>query len=650
MIMKILKSLWGIILLLSVFVGCNTNVIDKNTSSDDVGDKYYYEPNDELRVLTEEEIAYIIRIEDEGTVLSFNGGTPQQVLPNKGQMFMVPMSEKTPYGFLGRTVDIVYDENAILVYTESVALNEAFPNLSIDTVLDLLENVEGVFDENNEPVEFYIEEVEDTSATRAHAEFDWESKQLVIPVLKIKGADIEFVSNVRFSFNGSKFDLDNKEELKYLNLTFAPTVSVDAEASTELLKGEREFASKKLYFKTKAVVGPGIVIPITIPICFKCEASGSIKSSISLDYSAGCKAYLTYENEKWDYGCVPTSSAKQNPWLVSRFDFSGELYAGVDFSFIAGIFTERIGAGFNLFPKVGIGAEASLTSIDPFIFNPQAEIFGKLESKVFCMAHLFNKSWKQLNINFPDVVFFRRAVSLFPNFGPLEAIPSSLSAEIVYTHDSYYLLAPIVQTGTTLFASDAISELRTHYPECTRIDNQGIRHFEDKYDNLSAGETYFVAPTISLLDYKWFGEKKEIATEANYTLAFRCVNQSSDVIVFDFPLKNTKGNILDYTTEASDYDGSPMRVHITANYNSETQTLSGLFDFYFYNDPNQKRQDGFTISLVGDDSGYVDCSKVIDNGGCYAALRIYKTGSTAANARKYNHVLVEDDCGVGLCN
>lgn len=638
------------ILLLTILVGCNTNVINKNASSDNNDDNYYYEANDELRVLTEGEIEYIIKVEDEGTVLSFDGGTPQQVIPPKGQMFMVSMSEKTPYGFLGRTVDVVYDGDVILVYTESVALNEAFPNLSIDTVLDLFENVEGVFDENDEPVEFYIEEIEDTSATRAHAEFDWESKQLVIPMLKIESTDLEFVSNVRFSFKDSKFDLDNKDDLKYLNLTFVPKISVDAEASVELLGKEKEFESKKLYFKTKAVVGPGIVIPITIPIYFKCGVGGKITSTLSLDYSASCKAYLTYENEKWDYGCVSTSNSDQNPWVVSKFDFEGELYAGVSFSFIAGIFTERIGAGFNLFPRVGIDAEASLTSIDPFDFNPQAEISCKLESKVFCMAHLFNKSWKQLDINFPDAVFFRRAISLFPSFGPLEVTPGSLSAEIVYTHDSYYLLAPIVQTGTTLFASDAASELRTHYPECTRIDNQGIRHFEDRYDNLSSGETYYVAPTISLFDYKWFGEKEKIETEANYTFGFRCINHSYDVIVFNFSLNNTTGNVIDYTTEAADYDGDPMRVHITASYNSETKTLNGLLDFYFYDDPTQKRQDGFTVSLAGDDSGYVDCSKVIDNGGCYAALRIYKAGSTEAKARKYNYVLVEDDCGVGLCN
>lgn len=65
------------------------------------------------------------------------------------------------------------------------------------------------------------------------------------------------------------------------------------------------------------------------------------------------------------------------------------------------------------------------------------------------------------------------------------------------------------------------------------------------------------------------------------------------------------GNVIDYTTEATDYDGSPMRVHITATYNSASQTLDGIFDFYFYDDPEQQRKDGFAVSLATDDSGYV---------------------------------------------
>ena len=93
-----------------------------------------------------------------------------------------------------------------------------------------------------------------------------------------------------------------------------------------------------------------------------------------------------------------------------------------------------------------------------------------------------------------------------------------------------------------------------------------------------------------------------------------------------------------------------MRVHITAQYNSSSKTLNGIFDFYFYNDPSQQRKDGFSVSLATDDSGYVDCDKVIDNGGCYAALRIYKAANSKAARKKYNRALVNDDCNVGIFN
>ncbi|MDE5826368.1 MAG: hypothetical protein K2H57_02200, partial [Duncaniella sp.] len=123
-----------------------------------------------------------------------------------------------------------------------------------------------------------------------------------------------------------------------------------------------------------------------------------------------------------------------------------------------------------------------------------------------------------------------------------------------------------------------------------------------------------------------------------------------DVISFNFSLNNITGNVIDYTTEATDYSGAPMRVHITAQYNASTQTLDGIFDFYFYNNPGQQRKDGFSVSLATDDSGYVDCSKVVDNGGCYAAIRIYKQSSRAATAKRYNKSLYEDDCNIGIFN
>lgn len=133
-------------------------------------------------------------------------------------------------------------------------------------------------------------------------------------------------------------------------------------------------------------------------------------------------------------------------------------------------------------------------------------------------------------------------------------------------------------------------------------------------------------------------------------MGFRCSNHSYDVISFNFSLNNTSGNTIDYTTEAQDYNGEPMRVHITAQYNSSSKTLNGIFDFYFYNDPSQQRKDGFSVSLATDDSGYVDCDKVIDNGGCYAALRIYKAANSKAARKKYNRALVNDDCNIGIFN
>ena len=623
---------------------------DGMETTQSINDSEYYTESGTVSMLKEEAIQYISETITEGDVLIFSQGTPKEVLPQIGTNILVPVSERTPYGFLGKVKSITEEGTTIKVQTETIALDEAFPNLSIDTTFNILENIEGIFDEEGHPVEYYLEDDVEVNA-RADMEYDWEKKRIVIPVPKeMFGEEFTVSGSMSLSFKGSKFDLDNKDEVKYLNLTLTPKFSVDVEITSEINGGKKEFSTKKLYIKGKVIAGP-VVIPLTIPVYLKWGMKGELTTSLRLQHESSCEAFLQYKNDEWNWGAVPTNTNNKNPWSVNRFDVNGEIYGGVSLAFIAGVFTTNIGAGFELFPKISIEASADLSSINPLEFNPEATIGGKLESSVFCMAKLFGKGWKEFKIPLPQANLLTTTVSIFPNISEFTAIGgSSSSGEISYQSDSYYLLQGLgVKTGATVYESDQTSEIETLYPAHTSVDNNGVRYYNAEVDGLRAGETYYAAPIISWLDYKWVGEQHEFITEASYDLGFRCVNQSYDVINFNFSLNDETGNIIDYTTEAQDYNGSLMRVRITARYDEVTRTLDGIFDFFFYDDPAQKRQDGFSVSLVSDDSGYVNCSKVVDNGGCYAALRISKSGTKAAQ-RKYTRALMEDDCNIGIFN
>lgn len=614
----------------------------------------FNKPTSEVKVFTEAEANYVTGLPSEESLV-FSSNTPESVLPEVGTIIQLPISEHTPFGFLGRVTSVTKGEN-IVVNTEQVPLDVAYPNLSVDGFINSSEEVMSVEDEDGTPMEYEIVTLgpEDIAQTRAGGKGeldDWNGQKVLRVKVKNDWGGISVGGHLSFGLGFVNNGIDCKDGLKYLNLEANPYIDAKVQIKAELKKNDDNVKrSKRVKFTFRLVAGP-VVIPITVYANFVIGAKGEITTTNTLQFQKSCHVYVKYINEKWSKGVESTGKYDGNPWFVNEFDFKGELYGGVECGIIFGLYSATTGVGINLLPKVSLTAEAKLENLNPFKVNPLVTIAGKLESSIFCIAELFGFKLGKWQLDLPEATFISRQISLFPNISNFAAIGSSSSAEISYQSDSYYLLEAfnLVKTGTEVYKQDKTTVVDTQFPASNKTDRLGVRYYTTKVNGLQPGTTYYAAPIITFLKYKWVGDKQEIMTEAKYHLGFRCSNHDYDVIEFDFDLNNKSGNVIDFTTEASDYDGSPMRVHITATYDSYNKTLDGIFDFFFYNDPDQQRKDSFSVSLASDDSGYVDCGKVIDNGGCYAALRIYKKGTSAAR-KAYAEPLVEDDCNVRIFN
>ena len=101
------------------------------------------------------------------------------------------------------------------------------------------------------------------------------------------------------------------------------------------------------------------------------------------------------------------------------------------------------------------------------------------------------------------------------------------------------------------------------------------------------------------------------------------------------------------TFDAPTYTGQTKRF-MRATYNPSSQTISGTVETLFYDDPNDRRIDGFTLDLSGDDTGYVTNSKVLDNGGCYTQIRFIKD-SNASRAKGKSIKIKDDSEGLDPC-
>lgn len=424
------------------------------------------------------------------------------------------------------------------------------------------------------------------------------------------------------------------------------------------------WAKDKVSVENKKLLGTFFFAPITIPtpigiplilrpklyLYFVAGAEGEISLSTSVSISNVYDCGLYYKNGQWekvfDY---KNSSLNYN---ISSIDMKGVASAGLKGGLFVGFYSATTGAGISVTPQASISAEAALEDKNLLITNPSVMIEGKIVGDLYFTASIFKLPIKHYTFSTPEYTIWSKKLYLFPQIEDFAAVGTGTTGLVDYKVDSYSVLGLLgAKVGTGVFESDMYSVNRILYPSPYNIDNRDIRYYEAEVDDLYPGMTYYAAPAVAWGPFVWIGEMKPFTTEATYRLNFRCSNQSYDVISFDFSLNNATGNVIDYITEATDYGGGLMRVHISASYNSETGILEGTFDFYFYEDPDQKRVDSFSVSLANDDSGYVDCNKVVNNGGCYAALRIYKINSrTTRSANIYSRPLIEDDCNVGIYN
>ena len=630
-------------LFLSIIIGL-LSIVSCEDNLDINKPQPFNEPNSEVKVYTEKEVSHVSAVPSENTI-TFNSNAPNEIIPQVGEIIQMPVSEKTPYGFLGK-VTSVQRNGDVVVTTEEVALDEAYPNLSIDTVFDVLGDIEGVFDEEGNPIEYTIEEVSDSTQSRAVGEFDWQNKKLTIPIPSdFLGEDISVSGSMSISFAGSKFDLDNKDALKYLNLELKPSISVGASIKTSIKSGKKEFATKPIKIKARAVVGP-VIIPITIPISFKAGVNGEFSSTLQLNYTKACNAYMSYKDGVWDYGCKPITNNDESPWGVSSFDVNGTMYSGVDVEFIAGVYTRNAGIGFEVFPNASISANASLSSVNPFDINPEVSLAVGLESRVFCMAKLFSKKLEVFNIKLPDVTFFKRSLSMFPNIDEFEAIGGASSAEVGYISSSYYFLQALgVKTGVIVYEQDKTTVVNCLYPPHNRVDKLGNRYYNVNVSGLKSGATYYAAPVISWLGYDWVGELTEFSTEAGYKVMWRCQGRE-DIWSININV-NSNTTELNLPFEAATYNDGWTKRLLVATYDPATGILTGTVETHFYDNPSDRRIDGFSADLKKDDTGYMTNSKVLDNGACYTQIRFVKINGNNTKSVIKELPLGIDECGLG---
>lgn len=217
---------FALALLVLTFTACQKNNV---TPDKHEGENNYYQIINDLNVLDktatkfiEEEITSDLRI-------VFSADTPEDAIPKVGTGIFIPESEKAPYGMLAKVLSVNKESERIVVTTEPLPLAEAFESLSIDSSSPCEATLEGVFDEDGDPVEYEI--VGKNGATTRSTDFELTENGLSIPVKTGQnGGDGSYsiVGNVGIFFEKFDFSIDiDKHGVNDISLVVAPIIEVD---------------------------------------------------------------------------------------------------------------------------------------------------------------------------------------------------------------------------------------------------------------------------------------------------------------------------------------------------------------------------------------------------------------------------------------
>lgn len=519
-------------LLVVTFTACQKNEVSPDKPEEEIN---YYQKINDLNVLDKNATKFIDEEITSDSRIVFSADTPDDAIPKAGTGIFIPESEKAPYGMLSRVLSVNKDSERTVVTTEPLPLADAFESLSIDSSSPWETTLEGVFDEDGNPVEYEIVG-KPGEATRS-TDFELTGNGLSIPVKtgqESGDGSYSIAGNVGIFFE--KFDLSidiDKHGVNGISLVAAPSLEVDFGGEVEL-KAERErvieLFRKQIHtvrFKIR-IPTPLAGIPIIIPvrISFDClfEASGTVSWDFGVKYKNTLDCKVVFESGKWGSEVKSVKSSDGNPWTVAQnLGVDGEIDLGVKVGILAGLYTTNLGIGVYATPKVYLGGEAKLDSEDLYKVNPSLEYGMKISSEVFAIAKLFGKDLGKYNVDLPDNTIWSKALPLLPSLSGFEvkrianatksvtseSSGDQVSVEIDWRQNpEYFMSSKDIKTGVAIFNKDDDKEVASFMPT-PESESDGSYSYKTTVPGLSTDSTYY-AETFAYWDgYKKFGESQD---------------------------------------------------------------------------------------------------------------------------------------------
>lgn len=367
----------------------NEQIKGLDSPVEETTDTYHinYQYNEGVIVLSDARQIFLEKTEAD-TILYFAGNTPEEILPEVGDIVTSAMSSKLPYGLGNVVLSKTKDGNSYKCVTTSASLDQIFSKLEVSATFSILDSLSnGFYDDEGNFIEAEMEKYtrDDETINRLR--------------LKLKKDFNDQISvNGELSF-GARPDL----EIDILKGHYECSLEVLANFSGGLSLNKFKYEPTKEYIIfSKSVhvkpfnIGPLVLRPfVKIKATVKPDCSGSI----SLVFSKGEHMKYGYrKNQQYDGlfcdkindSVEKTSITDPNVEINGNVSFS---LPAVDFNF--GIYTDDITA--RITPALKLKYTATIDLKEPNLFRNNssikamisADVDAEIYGRVFCKEFNF---------------------------------------------------------------------------------------------------------------------------------------------------------------------------------------------------------------------------------------------------------------------
>lgn len=336
--------------------------------------------------------------------IKISNKVPEEYIPATGDIIYCMKTMNSPYGFIGRVVDIDTGNNTSTYHTETIDLTDIFKELHINTSVPIPEYMDHFIDsdgsriaithESNDIWERLSASPQDTSNVETKAQ----GSNTIAHTLGI-GIESEYFEGKFYVGLSASIKIDISDG-KLNDLSYEISRSSGIEGLLKVEHGSKDDGKIKLFEKTIMLPGALTVGPLILTTDLIAEAGFIVNGEVSMQGGIGYE----FENVTYRYSYnggkpnaenIPNNIEGNKYFMLSKFEAKADVGMYESAALEMALYHRNLlalGASAEASFTTSIGGEISFDSKELLSLNPTIKIGPTLTTGLYCHSKLFKFS------------------------------------------------------------------------------------------------------------------------------------------------------------------------------------------------------------------------------------------------------------------